>query len=568
MYERLDALIDRLQQRAGTSTAAGFVLTVYRRRLTSSWAAITRTLERRLARDEFDLDETLVEELDRIELDDVTHPEVIPVSADEEGEIDRFLADVGRVDDSKFDRLRHDLDAARDRGRAAIVFTQFTDTLAALRDRLVGIYRSELATFTGAGGALFDPLENAWGRVSKQELVEAVRSGRVTVLLATDAASEGLNLQVCSFVVNYDMPWNPMRVEQRIGRVDRLGQTERVVEIRNYFVPGTVEERVYELLSRRIDDFSDLVGDLQPILGAVEAAMRQVFRAPRSERARVENEQLTGLDHRIGQLRQSGIFLAVEDAVPFPDHPPAPVTLQELGDLLPHLGVRLGHPDRPASTDPERVSRDEDDWCSLASYGHPDLVPRLEKVAAAAPDPSDALVIEHSDDGAVAAALRADRTPPETVPRVDDLGDLGSPVSAGEAHHLAAEIARAAATVRLEQVRRTVAQRTHHRHQALIRRFVTLVRRQVTAECAVSRDRTGDPDDPRDVWRDLAADTATGWAYAGALRHRAGLDVDDLLGAGLADPDRMSLGEARRLTRQRTYAELDQLLREWRDAGG
>lgn len=62
------------------------------------------------------------------------------------------------------------------------------------------------------------------GLTSKRDLVEEVRARRITVLLATDAASEGLNLQTCSYLINYDMPWNPMRVEQRIGRIDRLGQ--------------------------------------------------------------------------------------------------------------------------------------------------------------------------------------------------------------------------------------------------------------------------------------------------------------------------------------------------------
>lgn len=566
LYERLDTLIDRLQEAAGPSTAAGFVLTIYRRRLTSSWAAITRTLERRVARAAFDVgDETLVDELDHEELDDVGEPELVPLSPDDEAEIRRFIGDVGRVDDSKFDRLRHDLDQARDRGRAAIVFTQFTDTLAALRDRLAGIYRSELATFTGSGGAVWDDAETTWHNVSKQELVEAIRAGHVTVLLATDAASEGLNLQACSFVVNYDMPWNPMRVEQRIGRVDRLGQAEPVVEIRNYFVPGTVEERVYELLSRRIDDFSDLVGDLQPILGAAEAAVQEVFRSPRSERHRVEAERLADLDRRIDELREGGVSLDVDDPLPFPDHPPSPVTLEQLADLLPHLGARLGHPDRPSSTDPDRVSRDAEDWCSLRSYGHPDLVTQLEKVVVSAPTTDGALVIAEAEEFPVAAALRADRSPPERVHLVDQLGDLGSPVSTGDAERMAAEIARAAGDARLEHIRRTVAQRAFHRREALVRRFVLLVHRQITAECVLPRHATGDGPDPAAVWAELAADTATGWAYAETFRRLAGVERSELLPPSATDPDRMSPAEARRTTRSRTYADLDQIMREWRE---
>jgi len=176
----------------------------------------------------------------------------------------RDLREIERIEDSKLDRLRADLDAARGSGQSTIVFTQFVDTLENVRDHLLPAYRSHLATFTGEGGSQFREGEG-WISVSKRDLVEAVRAGRVSVVLATDAASEGLNLQACSYLINYDLPWNPMRVEQRIGRIDRIGQRFASVTVRNYVVPGTVEERVYAALAGRIDDFSELVGNLQPI---------------------------------------------------------------------------------------------------------------------------------------------------------------------------------------------------------------------------------------------------------------------------------------------------------------
>ena len=76
----------------------------------------------------------------------------MPLTSDELAEIRDYLDDMSAVDDSKFARLRLDLDQARGAGHSTIVFTQFTDTLTDLRDRLVGAYRVELATFTGAGG--------------------------------------------------------------------------------------------------------------------------------------------------------------------------------------------------------------------------------------------------------------------------------------------------------------------------------------------------------------------------------------------------------------------------------
>ena len=72
------------------------------------------------------------------------------------------------------------------------------------------------------------------------------------MLLCTDAAAEGLNFQFCGAVVNYDMPWNPMRVEQRIGRIDRLGQQHAHIRIVNLHYEGTVETDVYRALRERI----------------------------------------------------------------------------------------------------------------------------------------------------------------------------------------------------------------------------------------------------------------------------------------------------------------------------
>ena len=153
-------------------------------------------------------------------------------------------------------------------------------------------------------GASGTQVEERWVEISKRDLVEEIRGGRITILLATDAASEGLNLQACSYLVNFDMPWNPMRAEQRIGRIDRLGQLRPVVTVKNYFVPGTVEESVYAALRARIDDFADLLGNLQPILGATEEAFRTIFRAPRSERKRAEEEAIRSLDDTIERVRR------------------------------------------------------------------------------------------------------------------------------------------------------------------------------------------------------------------------------------------------------------------------
>lgn len=88
---------------------------------------------------------------------------------------------------------------------------------------------------------------------------------RAQVLIATEAGGEGINLQFCHHVINYDLPWNPMKLEQRIGRVHRLGQ-EHDVHIYNLAIENTIEENILALLHTKIDVFEKVVGDLDAIL--------------------------------------------------------------------------------------------------------------------------------------------------------------------------------------------------------------------------------------------------------------------------------------------------------------
>src|SRR4029079_10796042 len=103
-----------------------------------------------------------------------------------------------------------------------------------LRDRLRAVYGGQVACYSGRGGERWK--EGKWVGVSKETIKAGFRSSReVKVLLCTESASEGLNLQTCGVLINYNMPWNPLRVEQRIGRIDRIGQTYPTVWARNSF---------------------------------------------------------------------------------------------------------------------------------------------------------------------------------------------------------------------------------------------------------------------------------------------------------------------------------------------
>jgi SNF2 family DNA or RNA helicase len=137
-----------------------------------------------------------------------------------------------------------------------VVFTAFRETLSFL---------TEVAAAAGLPAALYH------GGLSRSAKDAAIRrfEHEVPLLLTTEAAGEGRNLQFCHAMVNYDLPWNPMQIEQRLGRIHRIGQ-DRDVLLTNLVNRGTVEERILRVLEMKINLFELVVGELDMILGRVE----------------------------------------------------------------------------------------------------------------------------------------------------------------------------------------------------------------------------------------------------------------------------------------------------------
>ncbi len=153
-------------------------------------------------------------------------------------------------DETKLRRLTRLLDRLSARNESAIVFTEYRDTLA-------HVQRAIARPCVVIHGGL--------SRSERQAALDDFRSGRHALLLATDAAGEGLNLhQTCRVVVNLELPWNPMRLEQRIGRVDRIGQTRRVHAF-NLIASDTGEERLFQRLRARIALARDAIGAADPL---------------------------------------------------------------------------------------------------------------------------------------------------------------------------------------------------------------------------------------------------------------------------------------------------------------
>ncbi|NMA91452.1 MAG: SWF/SNF helicase family protein, partial [Amphibacillus sp.] len=99
----------------------------------------------------------------------------------------------------------------------------------------------------------------------KKDWMKQLFKDKAQVLIATEAGGEGINLQFCHHLINYDLPWNPMRIEQRIGRIHRYGQ-QHDVKIYNFSMADTIEDHVLSLLYNKINLFERVVGDLDQIL--------------------------------------------------------------------------------------------------------------------------------------------------------------------------------------------------------------------------------------------------------------------------------------------------------------
>ena len=269
--------------------------------------------------------------------------------------VEDFLAGLRTIGtDSKFQRLVQHLNEFLKRRDSVIVFTQYTDTMDYLRGKLRQVYGAQVACYSGRGGEQWNG--NAWAKTSKENIKTAFREHtEVKILLCTESASEGLNLQTCGVLINYDMPWNPMRVEQRIGRIDRIGQVFARVWVRNYFYDQTVEATIYQRLDDRIGSFENVVGELQPILSRVARAIESAVMAGDEHRDALIREAVDEINRMAGQAEVTGIGLdsISDDAVEAPADLPVPLTLTEMERSLvlsKALGLRFRpHPSIPGA---------------------------------------------------------------------------------------------------------------------------------------------------------------------------------------------------------------------------
>ena len=423
LYTRIDEYISHFYQKyENERRGLGFVMTVYRRRLTSSFHALHLSLERRLKFLRGVISGDKVFDDDDLEQDELEQDDAEDLLSDADRE--RFKTEVEYVEDfiqqlrllsvaeSKLEALKNELRRVMLQRSTVLVFTQYTDTMDYLRDQLKEVYGSQVACYSGRGGEVWNGI--AWVSAAKEAVKTDFREGRISILLCTESASEGLNLQTCGVLINYDMPWNPMRVEQRIGRIDRIGQQFDQVWITNYFYRDTIEDVIYQRLADRIDWFEVVVGDLQPILAEVGEVTRRLAMLPPTEREAQLEREITELRARLDNRAVESLNLD-EFAQAKDDWrgTVSPVSLADLENLFTmsqataHLFQR--HPDISdayllnwnAETLPVTFSANcfdaHPETVRFLSYGSPLLAELLQSIPAPDSDPKGSVIRLQSD---------------------------------------------------------------------------------------------------------------------------------------------------------------------------
>jgi superfamily II DNA or RNA helicase len=367
VYEALEAYCKGLAERLGNTRSAArsqslnFYLSFLRLRFASSLYAIGQTLRRRRERVEAtrralappdSAGETEREdqlfgdaEDDANAIGELLRDRTPDDLAWEFTELEKLIDGLDDLTDtpSKMRLLLRVLDRRRvpaNRVEQVVVFTRFKDTLDDIVNRLLAIDNGLLiGTYSGHGGRYVDPATRDWVGVERDEVKHRFIRGEIDILVCTDAAAEGLNLQSADLLINYDLPWNPMKVEQRIGRIDRIGQMHDKVYVLNLCYADSAEEIVYGRLLQRLAHAGLIVGAQQlSLLPVTEDEFRQLAAGQLEETQLMERAEARA---REGQARQRNMEMPPQDLYEIYERLDAeaaatrpPVTLDDIWDAI------------------------------------------------------------------------------------------------------------------------------------------------------------------------------------------------------------------------------------------
>ena len=306
----------------------GFVITTLQKLLTSSKYAFLKSLERRLAQIDrlknidFELNNFKNEDPEYLELElenELIDSELSEPFNEELAFKDSQILDLVNQEkilkefykklksipyDSKSDKLFELIDKILEKksNDKVLIFTQFVDTLLFLKDKLVERNKN----------IFVDVFYGGLDKSKKDEVVKRFRSSdKSSILISTEIGGEGRNFQFCRILINYDLPWNPMKLEQRIGRLDRIGQESKEIYIYNLFLEGTIETDIVFALNKRINLFEESIGLLEPIIGNIEKDIKNLIFTDEKEKRRKLNEFNRNLDETLKKAKE--IELQLDD---------------------------------------------------------------------------------------------------------------------------------------------------------------------------------------------------------------------------------------------------------------
>lgn len=267
----------------------GFLLTTPQRQMASCMAAACKRWKKRLEDQEFTEDEETLFELDADDLANYARRQKNKPAGPLLEELVQIAQSVGDFEvlkqhDSKYAVLRATLKDYWNQypGRKVVLFSFFKDTLRYLSERLAE---------DGIASVVLH------GELDKHEALKEFESkSGPKILLSSEVASEGVDLQFSSVLINYDLPWNPAKIEQRIGRIDRIGQQEEKILIWNLVYKDTVDDRVCDRLLNRLKTFERALGSMEVIMGDVIRTLTQELLThkltPEQEQARIDKTKI------------------------------------------------------------------------------------------------------------------------------------------------------------------------------------------------------------------------------------------------------------------------------------
>ena len=254
LYEMVSSYVSKNYNKAlrnrGKNMWVIFLLIMMQRLVASSTTAVRQSLQKRikiLEEQAFRYESMTEAEFVEIDLEENMEEAIAAISMDIKSEIEDLNQIVAVAQQAEYQYLDVKVEPllsivddifAEDKNRKLIIFTEFVATQQ---------YLSKLLKDRGYSTSLL----NGSFSIEERNLVLAEFREETNILISTDAGGEGLNLQFANYMINYDLPWNPMKIEQRIGRVDRIGQ-QRDVEIYNFVLADTVETRVKDVLEEKL----------------------------------------------------------------------------------------------------------------------------------------------------------------------------------------------------------------------------------------------------------------------------------------------------------------------------